>query len=96
MAGSNDDDASRWERDEQVLWRSGPGFVVLLCPRSATPVLLRGTGVELWAAFDRPRSVPEIAARLSMAFGAEYEPVRSDVAPVVARLAETGALRPVP
>jgi hypothetical protein len=95
VAGSNDD-AFRWERDDRVLWRSGPDFVVLLCPGSAAPLSLRGTGVALWAAFDQPRSLREIAERLSSEFGADDESVRSDVAPVIERLVEAGALRPVP
>jgi hypothetical protein len=69
--------------------------VVLLCPGAAKPLVLRGTGVELWAAFARPLSVREVAAWLATVFQAEYELVRSDVAPVITRLTAAGALREV-
>jgi hypothetical protein len=87
---------ARWARDERVLWRLGPGFVVLLAPGDAAPISLRGTGVALWAALDRPRTVPEVVAQLAGEFDADPDVVRPDIEPVIARLAEAGAIRSVP
>jgi hypothetical protein len=86
----------RWERDPRVLWRFGPGLVVLLGPDDVAPTSLRGTGVALWAALDQPRTVRELAARLAAEFGADADVVESDIEPVIASLAATRALRPVP
>jgi hypothetical protein len=86
----------RWERDERTLWRQAPGSVVLLAPHDGEPTVLRTTGVALWAALDRPRTVPEIVSLLAAEFDAVPEVVRRDVEPVIARLAESGALRTIP
>src|SRR5437899_991680 len=74
----------RWERDPRVLWRCGPGFVVLLGPDDVTPTSLRGTGVALWAALDQARTVPDVAARLAAEFDADPKVVQSDVEPIIA------------
>ena len=87
----------RWGRDERTLWRGGPGsFVVVLGPADAEPRSLRGTGAALWATLDRPRTVEEIATRLATEFDADPDVVRSDVEPVIAQLADVGAIRVVP
>jgi hypothetical protein len=86
----------RWARDPRTLWRSGPGFVVLLGPGDALPVALHGTGVALWEAFDSPRTTREIAVLLAGTFDAPVDVVEADVSPVLSRLAEAGALYQVP
>jgi hypothetical protein len=86
----------RWERDPRVLWRFGPGLVVLLARDSVAPTSLSGTGVALWAALDEPRTIRQLAARLAAEFGADLDVVESDIEPVVASLAAIGALRSLP
>jgi hypothetical protein len=86
---------ARWERDERVLWRRGPGWVVLLCSGSEAPISVRGAGVALWAALDRPRSLAELARHLAAEFAADSAIVRRDIEPVVATLAASGAVRRV-
>jgi hypothetical protein len=66
---------------------------VLLGPDADDPVILRGTGVALWAALDRPQSIQELAARLAAEFDADPASVRSDIEPVIARLSDAGVLR---
>src|SRR5437667_203363 len=46
----------RWEREVRTLSRSAPGFVVLLGPDDNDPIVLRGTGLALWAALDGPET----------------------------------------
>jgi hypothetical protein len=85
----------RWERDERTLSRSSPGVVVLLGPEDGEPLVLRGTGVALWASLDRPQNIDELADRLAADFDAEREAVRSDIVPVLARLHAAGLVRAV-
>jgi hypothetical protein len=87
--------AGRWERDERTLSRSAPDFVVLLAPDGDDPIVLRGTGVALWQALDRPQNTEELANRLAAEFHADPVAVRSDIEPVIARLGAAGALRAV-
>jgi dTDP-4-amino-4,6-dideoxygalactose transaminase len=87
--------AGRWERDERTLSRSAPDFVVLLAPDCADPIVLRGTGVALWQALDRPQNTEELANRLAAEFHADPGAVRSDIEPVIARLGAAGVLRAV-
>jgi hypothetical protein len=85
----------RWERDERVLWRRGPGSVVLLCPGSEAPISMRGTGLALWAALERPRSLAELARYLAAEYATDAAIVQRDIEPVVATLAASGAVRRV-
>jgi hypothetical protein len=88
--------ARRWERDHRTLSRSAPGVVVLLGPDGGDPILLRGTGVALWRALDRPQTTDQLARRLAAEFDADAEAVRSDIDPVMERLDGVGVLRAVP
>jgi hypothetical protein len=85
----------RWERDKRTLSRSAPDFVVLLAPDGDDPIVLRGTGVALWQALDRPQNTEELANRLAVEFHADPAAVRSDIEPVIARLGAAGVLRAV-
>jgi dTDP-4-amino-4,6-dideoxygalactose transaminase len=94
-AGANADHARRWERDERILFRSAPDRVVLLPPDGDDPIVLHGTGVALWQALDRPRNTEDLAACLAAEFRSDPVSVRSDIEPVLARLATAGALHSV-
>jgi Coenzyme PQQ synthesis protein D (PqqD) len=83
----------RWQRDERTLARSAPGLVVLLGADGGDPIVLRGTGVALWEALDRPRGTDELAMRLAAKFNGDLAAVRSDIEPVIARLGAAGVLR---
>jgi Coenzyme PQQ synthesis protein D (PqqD) len=83
----------RWERDERTLSRSAPGLVVLLGPDGGDPITLRGTGIALWSALDLPQSTEDLAIRLAADFDTDRAAVRSDIEPVIGRLASAGVLR---
>jgi hypothetical protein len=87
---------SRWERDDRTLSRSAPGVVVVLSPGGGDPICLRGTGVALWEALDKPRSTEELSATLACAFDADRAEVHVHVAPIIAQLSAAGVLRAVP
>jgi Coenzyme PQQ synthesis protein D (PqqD) len=82
----------RWQRDERTLARSAPGLVVLLGEAGGDPIVLRGTGVAVWEALDRPQGTDELA-RLAAKFNGDLGAVRSDIEPVIARLGAAGVLR---
>jgi Coenzyme PQQ synthesis protein D (PqqD) len=85
-----------WARDERVLWRAAPGLVVVLGPHAKEPISLRGSAVPLWATLDRPQNVADVVERLAPAFSADPDIIRADIEPVIARLAQVGALRRAP
>jgi DegT/DnrJ/EryC1/StrS aminotransferase family/Coenzyme PQQ synthesis protein D (PqqD) len=89
------DGAGRWERDERTLSRCTPDVVVLLAPDGDEPIVLRGTGVALWQALDRPQNTEELANRLAADFQADPAVVLADIEPVIARLGAAGVLRSV-
>ena len=84
-----------WRRDERTLSRSMPGLVVVLGPERGDPIVLRGTGVALWRALDRPQSTDELAISLAEEFDASPDAVRSDIEPVLEQLSVAGVLRAV-
>jgi dTDP-4-amino-4,6-dideoxygalactose transaminase len=91
-ATADGDHGRRWERDERILFRSGPDRVVLLPPGGDDPIVLHGTGVALWQALDRPRNTEDLAACLAAEFHSDPASIRSDIEPVLARLASAGVL----
>jgi Coenzyme PQQ synthesis protein D (PqqD) len=68
---------------------------MVLGPERGDPIVLRGTGVALWRALDRPQSTDELAISLAEEFDASADAVRSDIEPVLAELSAAGVLRPV-
>jgi Coenzyme PQQ synthesis protein D (PqqD) len=87
--------AHPWRRDERTLSRSAPGVIVLLGPDSSDPIVLRGTGVALWSALNRPQSTDELAISLAEEFDTSPDAVRSDIEPVLAQLSVAGVVRAV-
>ena len=86
-------DDVRLSRDERVLSRDAGDFVVLLGPHADNPIVLRGTGIVLWAALDEPRSVAELAGRLAAQFAADPVGVRADIASLIGQLRGARILR---
>jgi Coenzyme PQQ synthesis protein D (PqqD) len=84
-----------WRRNERTLSRSAPGLVMVLGPERGDPIVLRGTGVALWRALDRPQSTDELAISLAEEFDASPDAVRADIEPVLAQLSVAGVLRAV-
>jgi hypothetical protein len=95
IRGASSARAIRWERDQRALWRKAPGSIIVLGPADPAPVALRGTGVVLWSALERPLSLAELTARLAAEFDVDPQVMRADIEPVITRLAKAGTLRPV-
>ena len=69
-----------------------PGLVVVLGPERGDPIVLRGTGVALWRALDRPQSTDELAISLAEEFDASPDAVRSDIEPVLEQTFRRGRI----
>lgn len=69
----------RWVRRPDVLARRGAFGVLLLAPTAEQPVLLEGTGVDLWDALEHPRTDEDLAVGLASVFGADPTTVAADI-----------------
>ncbi len=79
-------------RSPTALVRRGDFGVVVLGRHDERPIALAGTGVSVWDALDRPRSLADVVGELADRFGADAATVRADVEPLVAELLRAGVL----
>ena len=79
-------------RRGDVLWRRTTDRVIILLPASGEFLVLQGTGCDLWDALKQPRSLDELAERLSGAYGATVQHIAADIAPVLEELTHHGAV----
>lgn len=86
----------RFRRSPQALWRAAEHQVLVLPRGRQEPVILEGTGVALWAALDRPTTLPTLVATLAENFGADPASVERDVRPALDQLVALGVLEQVP
>lgn len=78
-------------RSPRALWRAGAFGVVVLGPDAPTPLVLEGTGVDLWEALAVPQSLTELAMALGARYAVDAELVARDIGPVVDALVGSGA-----
>src|SRR4051794_3369103 len=86
VPGPHPSTSVRWVRNPDVLVRRGGFGLLLLAPTAEQPVLLEGTGLDLWDALDRPRCDIELIDDLASAFRTEPETVATDVRAALAVL----------
>jgi hypothetical protein len=84
-----------WRRRAAVLWRRTLNAVVLLPVEGGEVLTLVGTGTEIWELLAEPRTLESLVAVLADAHAADPAVVSADVAPVLDRLVEVGALERV-
>jgi hypothetical protein len=85
----------RHQRDERVVWRYAADSVVLLPPGATDPILLGGTGQDLWVLLAEPITLTTIIDALAQAYGMPSESIAADVTSVVEMLRALGALADV-
>jgi hypothetical protein len=83
-------------RAERVFERRTPGAVLLLGPRAASPLVLRGTAPAVWDAFADGGSIASVAAALARTYDVERERVAIEIGPVVEQLLHAELLAPAP
>ncbi len=88
--------APRWRRAPDVLWRSAPAAIVVLARHGDRPVVLGGSGADLWDLLDEPRTVGQLAAALSERYAAPPEVIAADLGGVIAGLAEQRVVQQLP
>ena len=81
-----------WRRRPDVLWRRSLDAVILLPEDAADPFHLVGTGPDVWELLAEPRTLDALVAVLATMYEADPDVVRSDVATVLDRLVDSGAL----
>jgi len=77
-------------RRRPVVEEFGPDMVALCPVEGGVPVVLVGTGVEIWHLIDGRRSVVDVAATLAGRYGAPVDAVSHDVEDLLGRLDEAG------
>lgn len=85
----------QYVHDPSTLFRTTPTSVLLLPPRRADPVVLRGTAIAIWQAYGHPATVTDAAARVAD----RYQPaarttIAGDVRRLTDELVALGALVP--
>jgi hypothetical protein len=78
-----------------VLWRRSSDTVIILPSNAPDAVTLAATGPELWELLRTPLRVDALIAALAAAHHADRSVVEGEVRPVLARLAELGAIEAV-
>ena len=87
------DQAVGYRRSERALWRGGIGCVLVLPPRSSTPLLLEGAGADLWyICGDLPQTLDELSADVANRYHVEADVVASALLTLVETLVADGAL----
>jgi hypothetical protein len=81
-----------FRRHEKVAWRAAGGAVVCLPPAAAEPVVVSGSGTDLWTLLAEPITVDEAADVLSASCGVPAERIYPDIASALVMLAELGLL----
>jgi hypothetical protein len=74
------------------LWRRSLDAVAVLPVDAPDPLTLAGTGPAVWDLLVEWRTVEELAAMLSAAYGTDPETVAADVAPVLETLVAAQAV----
>jgi Coenzyme PQQ synthesis protein D (PqqD) len=84
--------ASRYRRRPDVLWRRSLDAVAVLPVGTPDPLTLAGTGPAVWDLLVEWRTLEDLAALLSAAYGTEPETVTADVAPLLESLVAAHAV----
>lgn len=81
-----------FRRHDHVAWREAGGAVVCLPPHATEPVVVSGSGTDLWALLAEPITVDEAVDVLSTTCGVPSELIYPDIASALVMLAELGAV----
>jgi Coenzyme PQQ synthesis protein D (PqqD) len=85
--------SARWAPGNVATRRTASAVLVLPTDSPADePIVLTGSAVAMWDAFTTPRTFDAVIATLAAQYAADDATIRSAMAPIVARLAESGAL----
>ncbi len=83
-------------RAKAALWRAGEFGVVVLAPGAASPVILEGTGSDLWELLARPSTRQELVLSLAKRFFEDVSVVDTDMSPVLEQLLYLGIVETQP
>ncbi|MFN2538027.1 MAG: PqqD family protein [Mycobacteriales bacterium] len=80
-------------RNDDVLWREAGGALVCLPHGREEPIVVSGSGPDVWALIDRPLSAFEVAEVLGRYYGLPAEAVAPDIGTILELLSELGVVR---
>jgi hypothetical protein len=81
-----------YRRAPTALWRTTLSGVIILDKQSECPFRLNGTGADVWALLDQPRTLATLANELSDRFGSPVEQVSEAVEPLLTQLLSARAI----
>lgn len=70
-------------RNEAVLWREAGGALVCLPQGHDKPIVIDGSGPDLWALLEEPISAGEAAVVLGRFYGVPVDSITRDIATVL-------------
>lgn len=82
-----------YRRSDTVLWREAGGALVCLPPDRSEPIVVNGSGPDLWALLEEPITAEEAAAVLGRAYGVPVDLIAPDIATVLELLRELEVVR---
>jgi hypothetical protein len=91
-AGPNPANPAEYVHEKRALVRRTGDGVLVLAADASPPLLLRGTALAIWDAFESPRSVDDVAKALAVSYGAPAERVRAEIETLVDMLHCRGML----
>lgn len=94
QAASTGEGGRRLARADGALWRRTPRGLVALGPRATEPVLINGSGTELWDLLAAPRTPVELSQDLGQMYDVAPALVLAQITPVLEELVRLGLLAP--
>ncbi|MEP6626121.1 MAG: PqqD family protein [Acidimicrobiia bacterium] len=93
-SGRSPSPSVRWVRNPELITRRGAFGVLVLAPHGDQPILLEGTGVNVWDALSEPKTEVELAGELARTFDVDVATVRADLRVALDRLETTSVVVP--
>jgi hypothetical protein len=84
-----------WVRRTDVLWRRSLDAVVLLADGSDDPLVLAGSGPDVWELLAEPRTLDDLGAVLAGRYDAAADVIREEVEPVLDQLVGANLLQKI-
>ena len=82
----------RYQRSPHVLWRRTLETVAVLAVDGDDPIVLAGTGADVWMLIVEPRTLDDLVTILSERYAGDPTVIASDVAQLLDTLTDAGLL----
>jgi hypothetical protein len=82
----------RYQRSPHVVWRATLTAVVVLAVDGPEPLVLAGTGADVWTLLAEPRSLAELVAAMVERYSGHAAVISADVSALLATLRDAGVV----